>query len=183
MKLGLYGGSFDPVHNGHLLLARDALEILGLERVFFLPAARSPHKLHREPLPGEVRLKLLRCATAGEPGFEVDDRELRRAGISYTINTVREFRSEYPDAELYYFIGDDNLRELHTWKDIDELRHLVRFVVFARIGVAIPPEFIVVRRQVAISSTEVRERLERGASIRYLVPDVCLPILQRCTKA
>jgi nicotinate-nucleotide adenylyltransferase len=154
-----------------------------LERVLFLPAARSPHKLHREPLPGEVRLELLRCATAGEPGFAVDDRELRRAGISYTIDTVWEFRKEYPDAELYYFIGADNLRELHTWKDIDELRRLVRFVVFARNGADIPPEFSVLRRQVAISSTEIRDRLERGASVRYLVPDVCLPILQRCTKA
>lgn len=182
MRIALYGGSFDPVHNGHLLLARDAVEQLGLDRMIFLPAGRSPHKLHREPLPASIRLELLRSATAGEPGFFVDDRELRRKGVSFTIDTVREFLAEFPNAEFFYLIGQDNLRELHTWKEIETLTRLVSFVVLSRPGETASCDFPMIRRDVEISSTEIRDRLARGASVRYLVPDACIPLLESCTK-
>jgi len=172
--IGLYGGSFDPIHNGHLLLARDAMERLNLERVIFLPAKISPHKLDRPPSPPEARLELLEAATSQEPGFEVDPRELHREGPSFTIDTMRAYRAENPDTRLFYFIGDDNLSELHTWKDIEELKTLVQFVVLARTASPLPMDFPVISRRIEISSTEMRKRIARGASVRYMTPmNVC----------
>src|SRR4051812_21402900 len=119
-RTGLFGGSYDPIHLGHLILAREALEQLGLDRVIFIPAAISPHKLHREPAPAETRLEMVRVAIEGEPGFEVEDCELGRGGPSFTIDTVRWLRERHPGDEFFYFIGDDNLAKLDTWLEIDE---------------------------------------------------------------
>lgn len=170
MKTGLFGGSFDPIHIGHLILAREALEQLGLDRVIFIPAAISPHKLHREPAPAGARLEMVRAAVEGEPGFEVEDCELGREGPSFTIDTVRLLRDRNPADVFFYFIGDDNLAKLHTWLEIDELKRLVQFVVLAREAAAGPCEFPRVVRKVDVSSTEVRKRVARGQSIRYLLP-------------
>ncbi|MEX1119937.1 MAG: nicotinate-nucleotide adenylyltransferase [Terrimicrobiaceae bacterium] len=172
--IGLYGGSFDPIHNGHLLLARDAMERLNLERVIFLPAKISPHKLDRPPSPPGARLELLEAAISEEPGFEVDPRELFREGPSFTIDTIRAYRTERPEARLFYFIGDDNLSELHTWKDIAELKTLVQFVILTRTASPLPVDFPVISRRIEISSTEMRKRIARGASVQYMTPmNVC----------
>lgn len=176
--IGIFGGSFDPVHHGHLILARDALEQLRLERIIFVPAKISPHKLDRPPSPPELRLGLLRAAIEGEPRFSVDPLELSREGPSFAIDTVRAFCAAMPDAEFFYFIGDDNLEELHTWKDIGELKKLARFAVFTRGGHAIPDGWPSIHRRIEISSTEIRKRIAAGASVRYMVPENVRAILE-----
>lgn len=180
MKVALFGGTFDPIHHGHLILARDAVEQLEAERMVFIPAAQSPHKLAREPAPAEVRLEMVRAAVEGEPAFEVDDAELHRAGPSFTIDTVEAWRERAPEAEFIYLIGYDNVRELHTWRRIEELRKLVQFVVFGRDS--LPPDevsgFPVLHRRIDISATEIRDRVARGDSIRYLVPEAVHAIIQ-----
>ncbi len=181
-NIGLYGGSFDPVHHGHLILARDAVEQLGLSRLIFLPAAISPHKLARAPgAPGDWRLRMLRAAVAGEPRFSVDPCELERAGPSYTIDTIHALRARHaPGTAFSYLIGEDNVPLLHTWHRIDALRALVRFVVCRRHAShpssSAPPasaatDFPVLTRWVDISSTEIRNRVASGRQIRYLVPE------------
>lgn len=172
MKLALYGGTFDPIHHGHLLLARDALDELALDRVIFIPSALSPHKLATAPAPAAARLEMLAAAIADEPGFTIDDWELQRPAPSYAIDTVERVRAENPGAELFYLIGADNLRELHTWRRIDDLRRFVEFVVLGRGKSDLTDNgFRVVGRRVDISATEIRQRVARGASIRYLVPE------------
>lgn len=177
LRLGLYGGSFDPIHHGHLILAREAREQLGLDRVIFLPARLSPHKLDRPPASAEARWEMLAAAVAGEEGFEADDRELRRMGPSYAIDTVREFEREYPGVELYYFIGEDNVAQLGTWRESEELLKRGRMVVFGREGGAPEHPWPVIGRRVEISSTEIRNRVAQGRSIRYLMPEMSLKIL------
>lgn len=169
-KIGLYGGSFDPVHHGHLILARDAMERLELDRVVFLPARISPHKLDHPPAPPEIRCKLLTASIADESYFSMDDCEINRDGPSFTIDTVQLYREKYPAAKFYYFIGDDNLPELDTWKDISHLRDLVQFVVLSRAGLPYLTEFPTITRNIEISSTEIRNRIARGLSVRYMMP-------------
>jgi nicotinate-nucleotide adenylyltransferase len=173
MRLALYGGTFDPVHHGHLILARDALEQLSLDRVIFIPAAVSPHKLASTPAPDAVRCAMLAAALADEPGFVIDDSELHLTGPSFSIDTVERIHAQHPDAQLHYLIGADNLRELHTWRRIEDLRRLVEFVVFGR-GDHTHPNlgaFRTLPRRIDISATEIRRRVARGESIRYLVPE------------
>ncbi|HEY8902433.1 MAG TPA: nicotinate-nucleotide adenylyltransferase [Chthoniobacterales bacterium] len=178
-RVGLFGGSFDPIHIGHLILAREAREQLGLDRVIFIPAAISPHKMNREPAPALARLEMVRAAVEGEPGFEVDDCEIRRQGPSYTIDTIRHFRERSPADELFYFIGADNLPSLDTWREIEELRRLVQFVVLERESGGGQCEFPRVYRQIDVSSTEVRNRVARGQSIRYLLPYRACEVIYR----
>ncbi|MEI6278646.1 MAG: nicotinate-nucleotide adenylyltransferase [Verrucomicrobiae bacterium] len=176
-KLGLYGGSFDPIHNGHLILAREALENLGLDRVVFIPAAVSPHKTGHPPAPPKLRGEMVAAAVAGEPGFDWSDREILREGPSFAVDTVREMRTRHPEAEIFYFIGEDNLPALHTWKEIGVLRGLVTFVVFARGAGSAGHGFPVISRRVDISSTDIRNRIASGLSVRYLVPESTCTIL------
>ncbi len=174
-RIGLFGGSFDPIHHGHLILAREARESIGLDRVIFLPARISPHKLDRPPAPAEWRLRMVQAAIREEPGFVCDERELRREGPSFAIDTVREYRADHPEAELFYFIGDDNTEALHTWKEIEALRREVTFIVLARGGAG----DAVVSRKIEISSSEIRKRVASGLSVRYLLPEeVCIMIFQ-----
>ena len=169
-KIGLYGGSFDPIHNGHLILARDAMERLELDKVVFLPAGISPHKLDRPPAPPEARCQMLAAAIADEPRFEMDLCEIERERPSFTVDTVQLFRKRYPGTKLYYFIGDDNLPELDTWRDIANLRESAQFVVLSRAGMPFLSEFPTITRHIEISSTEIRNRVARGLSVRYMVP-------------
>lgn len=169
-KIGLYGGTFDPIHNGHLILARDALERLELSKVVFLPARISPHKLDRPPAPPDARCRMVAAAIAGEPQFEMSACEIKREGPSFTIDTVRGFQERFPEASLYYLIGDDNLTELETWKDIGILRQAAQFVVLSRAGMPFLSQFPTITRHIEISSTEIRSRVARGLSVRYMVP-------------
>jgi len=176
MKLGLFGGSFDPVHLGHLLVAQAAIEELGLDRLFFIPAAQSPFKPDSRPAPPAERLRLLRLALAGRTDCEIDDQEVRRGGVSYTIDTLRDYRGRFPKAELFYLIGADHAGRLAEWRATDELARLAQFVVIPRPGerpAAFPPPFrgrILNGFPLAVSSLQIRARLKTGQRIDPLVP-------------
>ena len=134
MKLGLFGGSFDPVHLGHLLVAQAALEELVLDRLFFIPAAQSPFKPESKPAPAPARLQLLRIALAGKTNCEIDEQEIRRGGISYTIETLRDYARRFPKAELFYLIGADNAAKLNEWREAGKLAGLAEFIAIPRPG-------------------------------------------------
>ena len=156
MKIGIYGGSFNPVHNGHLNVARSAIADLALDRLLVVPARVSPFKTAQCGSCGAFdRLLLTRLAFNGMAKVEVDGREIRRGGVSYSIDTVREIAAENPGDEIFFIIGEDSLEGLPRWKDADELAKLCTFKAFPR------------TRE---SSTEVRARLEAGAPIDDLVP-------------
>jgi nicotinate-nucleotide adenylyltransferase len=178
MRTALYGGSFDPIHHGHLILAREAMEQFAFDRVVFIPAAQSPHKLARTPAPPEIRLAMVRAAIAGEPRFECDGSETEKAGPSFTVDTVEEWRAKAPGDELFCLIGEDNVRELPTWRRYDDLRGMVQFTVFGRDASAPPHDFPCVKRRVDISATDVRKRVAEGRSIRYLVPGAVREIIE-----
>src|SRR5512147_2549728 len=120
-KIGLFGGSFDPVHLGHLLVAQAAREEVQLEMLYFIPAAQSPFKPERQPIAPERRLQLLRLALAGKPWCRVEEQEVRRGGISYTIDTVRDFAERFPGAALQYLIGADHVEKLPKWREAEQL--------------------------------------------------------------
>jgi nicotinate-nucleotide adenylyltransferase len=176
MKIGLFGGSFDPVHFGHLLVAQAAREELGLARVFFILAAQSPFKPDSQPAPAAERLRLLRLALAGDAAAEVDDQEIRRGGVSYTIETVRQYRKNFSGAELFYLVGADQLAQLPQWRDAQELARLVEFVVIPRPGETAPPLAAPFRSRVlrgfplGVSSSEIRARCRAGLAIAHLTP-------------
>ncbi|MCO5045203.1 MAG: nicotinate-nucleotide adenylyltransferase [Kiritimatiellae bacterium] len=186
-RIGLFGGSFNPVHVGHLVVAQDVLEQMGLHRVIFLPAAQPPHKMAQPLAPASVRLEMLRLATADDSRFEVSSDEIDRGGVSYTVDTLRRFRDRYPDAALYFLIGGDTLLELHTWREIGAVLELAEIVTVGRPGISLdsidaktlklpdpwPARLaanIVAGHRMEISSTDIRNRCVRGWSIRYLVP-------------
>jgi nicotinate-nucleotide adenylyltransferase len=179
MRIALYGGTFDPIHHGHLILARDAREELALDRVLFIPAAISPHKLHCAPASGQDRCRMIEAAIADEPGFSVEPIEILREGPSYAVETVEALRAAWPDAELFYLIGHDNIAKLDTWHRIEDLRRMVEFVVFGRGGHDAPHPFRRLTRRIDISASEIRTRVARGASIRYLVPETVEAIIER----
>lgn len=168
-KIGIYGGTFDPIHHAHLILAREALELLHLEKIIFVPAAISPFK-DTPAASAEMRLSMLRVAIEGEKRFSIDDCELRREPPSYTIDTVKEIRQREENAELYCLIGLDNLAGLPKWHRFKELEKAVQIVILDRTGGQIDHSFPVVGRKLDISATDIRKRVALGQSIRYLVP-------------
>ena len=178
MKIGLMGGSFDPVHFGHLVAAQDAVEQHGLDRLIFVPAAQAPLKSHDTVTSGEDRLAMLRTAVDWDHRFEVSDYEIRRGGISYTVDSAEHFRTQFPADELYWIIGGDQLPNLRQWRNIERLAGLVDFIFLERPGhpAKATPEVPGLRLHrcdghlVEISSTELRERVRRGRSLDYFVP-------------
>ncbi|MSU59870.1 MAG: nicotinate (nicotinamide) nucleotide adenylyltransferase [Pedosphaera sp.] len=176
MKLGLFGGSFDPVHLGHLLVAQAAREELALDRLFFIPAARSPFKPECEPAPDAWRTAMLRLALAGQPHCEVDEQELRRGGESFTIETVRDYARRFPGAELFWLIGADNVATLNQWREAGELSRLAEFVAIPRPGeaeVTFPAPFrgrMLKGFPLGVSSSQIRARVKAGLPIEPLVP-------------
>jgi nicotinate-nucleotide adenylyltransferase len=176
MKLGIYGGSFDPVHLGHLLVAQAAIEELALERLFFIPAAQSPFKPDSQPAPASARLQLLRLALAARTNCEIDEQEIRRGGVSYTIDTLRDYAKKFPGAELFYLIGADHMAHLPEWREPEELTRLAEFVVIPRPGepaTDFPTPFRgrwLKGFPLGISSQEIRARVKAGLPIEPLVP-------------
>ncbi|HZT23322.1 MAG TPA: nicotinate-nucleotide adenylyltransferase [Verrucomicrobiae bacterium] len=176
MRLGIYGGSFDPVHLGHLLAAQAAREELALDKLFFVPAAQSPFKTENRMTPVEIRLRLLRLALAGQSHCAVDDQEIRRGGVSYAVETVRDYARRFPGATLFYLIGSDHVAKLNQWHQAGELARLTQFAVVPRPGegsVELPRPFrgIVVKGfPTNISSSEIRARVRAGLPIEALVP-------------
>lgn len=178
VKIGFLGGSFDPVHFGHLIAAQDAYEQYRLDRLVLVPAAQAPLKPHDVQSSADERLAMLRAAIGWDKRFEISDVELRRGGVSYTIDSARHFRALHPNDQLYWVIGGDQLPNLHLWKDIAELASLVEFIFLERPGfpVKATPGVPGLRLHrcdghlLAISSTELRERTRRGLSLDYFVP-------------
>ena len=177
-KIGICGGTFDPIHNGHLILAREARETLGLEKIIFVPAAISPFK-ESPAASGEIRLSMLRAAIKNEIGFAVDDCELRRPPPSYAIDTVEEIRKREGAVGIYYLIGEDNVPGLRQWHRFAELEKMVRFVVFNRSGTPTSHSYKTLGRKIDISATEIRKRVASERSIRYLVPPAVEEIIDR----
>jgi nicotinate-nucleotide adenylyltransferase len=195
-KIGLLGGSFNPIHMGHLVLAEEARECLGLDRVLFVPNRQPPHKPMTEMASAEDRLRMVEAAIDGNPAFRACDIELRREGPSYSIDTVRELldRSE-GTWDIHFLIGADSLAELPTWYDVAELARLCRFVVFRRPGDDLGDleplkgvlddeqiEAIAQRRfdmpLIGVSATDIRRLVREGRSVRYLVPDAVRRIIE-----
>lgn len=186
MKIGLLGGSFDPVHFGHLLAAQDAYEQHRLDRLIFVPAAQAPLKPNDVQSTADDRLTMLRASIEWDKRFEISDYELRRGGVSYTIDSARYFRALYPNDQLYWIMGGDQLPKLHLWKEVTELVKLVEFIFLERPGypVKAQPEIPGLKlwrcdgHLLAVSSTELRERTRRGLSLDYFVPHKAIVYIQ-----
>ena len=175
MRVGVFGGTFDPPHIGHLIVAQDAYELLGLDRLLFVPAAQPPHKLDRVVSDVPHRLAMVRLALAGDSRFAVETLELERGGTSYTVDTLRELGRRYPEARLVLLIGADQYAEFATWRDPAEIRRLAELAVLHRGGADAPgsrarpePGGVAVTR-IDVSATAIRARAAAGASIRYFV--------------
>jgi nicotinate-nucleotide adenylyltransferase len=175
-KIGLFGGSFDPVHLGHLLVAQAAREEAGLERIFFIPAAQSPFKPDRVLSAPEERLRLLRLALAGNTRSEIDAQELGRGGVSYTIDTVRDYAKRFPGAQLHYLVGADNVPKLGEWREAGELAKLAEFLAIPRPGepdAVFPPPFrgrTLKGFPLGVSASQIRARVKAGLPVEHLVP-------------
>lgn len=179
MKIGVFGGTFDPVHVGHLAIAQAALECVPLDRIVFVPARRSPLK-DRGPFAAEQdRLAMLRLATGDEARFAVSTVELDRPGASYTVDTLEQLRGE---GELYLVMGADAARDFDRWQGPDRIRELATLLVAARPGEPVPQEgdrlIVFDAPCLDISSRELRARAARGRSLRYLVPEAALRYLE-----
>lgn len=188
-RIALYGGTFDPIHVGHLITARSVAEQLDVERVIFVPSASPPHKLEATITPAEHRLEMIRLAIDGEPGFDVSDCEIRRTGPSYTFDTIMNFRQTVgADATLYWIIGADSLAELASWHRVAELVRQCRIITASRPGFERPDlaplgaqlttddlasirDGILTTPRIDVAATEIRRRVREGLSIRFLVPE------------
>lgn len=194
MVIGVFGGTFNPIHLGHLRVAEEACEILGLDRLVFVPAKLPPHKSSEGLADAESRLKLVKLAVEGNPRFAVSDTELKRPGPSYSVDTIGEIMAEMAPRRLWFIMGADQYAEIHTWRRFKDIIRMADLAVLGRPGTGFPPpppsgmegefrpapeglihesgretRFLKVT-QLAISSTAIREALKSGRSIRYLVP-------------
>ena len=186
-RIGIIGGSFDPLHLGHLIIAQDAAERLGLSEVVFIPAAIPPHKQHVRQVNAEHRLNMLKLAVEANARFSVSDIEIQRGGLSYSVDTIKALGAIHRDADLFLIVGSDTLVELHTWHRIDDLLKMCTVATILRPGEDSPvaiakkiqlPEgqkaklldHIIEAHRIGISSTEIRQRIAEGRGIGYLVP-------------
>ena len=187
MRLGVYGGSFDPVHYGHLLLAETCREHCRLDEVWFVPAATPPHKQERDITPAKLRVEMLQLAIGGTPGLRVSAAEVDRGGVSYTVETLTELHRQFPDAQLFLLMGADSLQDLPTWREPREICGLAIPVVVRRAGSPVPDLTVLrplmsesrweeaSRSQVTmpiidLSSSELRQRVRDQQSIRFRTP-------------
>jgi nicotinate-nucleotide adenylyltransferase len=192
VRLGVFGGTFDPPHLGHLAVAEEARAVLGLERVLFIPAAVPPHKQAADVSAAAVRLELVRAAVAGNPGFAVSDLELRRGGPSFTADTLERIQREHGGAELFCLVGSDSAVQLDTWHDPPRLYRLATFVAMVRPGwprerldewldrqpAGLRPRLLALEvPALDIAASDLRRRMREGRPIRYLVPDAVRAVI------
>jgi nicotinate-nucleotide adenylyltransferase len=184
-RIGILGGTFNPVHTGHLILAQDAMEALRLDEVRFIPCATPPHKPARELASARHRRAMLRLALRDHDGFVLDDLELRRGAPSYSVDTLEALRCRQPKAGFYFIIGADSLPDLPRWHQSDRLRKRVTFVVLPRPGFPLPAARrgwrvrIITGHACEIASRDIRQRVAAGKTIRHLVPATVLRYIQR----
>lgn len=184
--LGIMGGTFDPIHMGHLAVAEQARDVLGLDAVVFMPAGRQPYKIDQDQLAAEKRLEMCRLALSDNENFDVSPLEVEREGITYTINTLKTVRAHYPsNVKLYFIAGADSIATLADWKDARELSGLASFVGINRPGTKLIGDKAIKKSlqeagftvefihapSLDISSTDLRRRIAQGGSIRYLIPE------------
>lgn len=184
--IGILGGTFDPVHIGHLRMADAVYKCMNLEQVMFIPAYVAPHKVGMDIAPADDRYAMTKLAIEPYSYFTVSDLELRRSGVSYTVDTLRELHRQYPEKQLYFIIGADSVEQLHTWNNIEEMLQLATFIGAGRPGYEGIMDNVVknlgeeARQHIMllntpeydVSSTDIRERIREGASLMNLVPKV-----------
>ncbi len=185
MRIGVLGGSFDPIHFGHLLMAQSAVEALKLDVVFFVPAFCSPFKSKPSLLAASKRLVMVKEAIKGNKAFKLYDGELRRGEVSYTIDTLKEMKTKYPWSNFYLLMGGDHLRTFHRWKDPYGILNLARLVILNRPGFDknYPkrwPYLKINMPAVDISSSDIRQRLKTEKSIWYLTPKAVIRYIKHC---
>lgn len=172
-RVGLYGGTFNPVHNAHLLVAEQVGRTLSLDKVSFLPDMQPPHRDHKGTIAADLRVDMLKLAVANNPFFDIEMEEINRGGVSYTYDTIKALKERHPDADYYFIIGGDMVDYLPTWNKIDQLVKMVNFVGVRRKGAKNEAQYPVIWVDVptvAISSSDIRARVKSGQSIRYMVP-------------
>ena len=183
MKIGILGGTFNPVHIGHLILAEEAREKLGLDKIIFVPVNLPPHKDSQDIADAASRLRMLKLAVKANKYFGVSDVEIKRKGCSYTIDTIRIFKNKFPRDQFYFIIGSDLLKYLDEWKDLEEISKLVKFVTAARPGYPlenIPPHFETLEiRAVDVSGFQVRQRIKENKSFRYIVSEAVFDFINK----
>ncbi|OGC77484.1 MAG: nicotinate (nicotinamide) nucleotide adenylyltransferase [candidate division Zixibacteria bacterium RBG_16_40_9] len=185
-KIGILGGTFDPPHLGHLLIAQEVKEKLNLDQILFIPTALPPHKKKIKISPALARLQMVNLAVKNNPGFKVLDLELRRKGASYTVDTLRDLTRRYLGTQLFLILGEDNLNYIQSWKEPDEIFRLAKVTFVSRPGFKnkiansrLKKGVFLKVREIDISSTEIRERIKKGKSIRYMVPGKVLLYIKR----
>jgi len=186
MKIGFLGGSFDPVHFGHLIAAQDVYEQYHFDRLFLVPAAQAPLKAQEMQSVTEDRLAMLRAACEWDHRLEIADYELNKGGVSFTIDSVRHFRQQFPQDELFWIIGGDQLPLLHKWKDINQLASMVEFIFLERPGHPSKPHTDIPGLRlnrcdghlIEISSSELRQRVRHGRSLNYFCPQKVIAYIE-----
>ena len=207
MRIAVFGGTFNPVHYGHLRLAEEAREICGLDRVVFMPTFITPHKLTESLTPARFRFELVKAAIEDNPGFSISDLEIRREGRSFTVDTVRELLKE-PDTEVFLILGSDSFNDIASWYEYEDLLSLASFIVAPRpnhppkpleevLPVELAAKFWYDSRvmgfvnsngnsityldttPIDISSSDIRERVRRGRTVRYLLPDTVIEFIRK----
>ena len=189
-KIGVFGGTFDPIHYGHLRIAEEARERFGLDHILFVPNKISPFKIGDTTTPAALRVELVRGSIAGNPNFSLWTGELEREGTSYTVETLRALAQEFPDTQLYFLTGTDAVRDIGKWREPEACLKLAQFVAFYRPGVSeaearigVPDELepkiiFAAMNGLDISSTEIRQRVQTNRSIRYLVPESVVALIE-----
>ncbi len=200
MRVGLLGGTFDPPHIGHLLAASDAVDLLGLDRLVFIPAAQQPLKRDVTAAAASHRLRMVELMTQGDRRFSVDEIEIRRSGLSFSVDTLEEYSRRLPEAERFFLLGADTFAALDQWRDPDRVVALARLVVMTRSGAGtgsgapgadevtrkartlggagVAPPIVLASRRVDVSSTEIRERVRDGRPIRGFVTEPVLDYIE-----
>lgn len=174
MRLGIFGGSFDPPHVGHLLVVADAFEALSLDRLVFVPAAVQPLKAAQAAAAPQNRITMVRLLVGDDPRFSVDPIEIEREGLSYTVDTLAAFAERYPEAQRFFLVGTDVLASFRQWREPEQVLRLATLAVMQRHGESGPVPDGAVRvetRRVDVSSSEIRERVQTGRAIRGFVPE------------
>lgn len=180
-KVGILGGTFNPPHNGHLLIANEVLSDLQLDEIWFMPNHEPPHKKRPESVNDEERLKMLKLAIDGNPAFSIQAIELDREGPSYTVDTMKMIDTEHKDHQFYFIIGADMIEYLPKWHKIDELVNLVQFVGVQRPSYSHQTDYPVLYVDVPafdVSSSMIRDRMKCGQTVRYLLPDPVIEYIE-----